>query len=306
MTIEDFKIPGAKLPHIPSDTEYRCENWGKNSKNDTLITPNRDNISFGVVIYKGEEYILADRPDTIIGCNNHYMFKVSDIERLAKKQGMIKEEKTLPKSFACKNTDEVLWKKYIAWLNKTYGVDFIGYCSTDYIYYGITICGDVDNHIADKFDVILTLEEWDEIVNGKQETKIEVMNKTIKKSDLKKIYDVACSTWQGKIEKLANRNAFGDTVELTQSEIDEMFKAADSSQTRVLEEVFGKQLKELDFRSDDINLKVDGLPVFGGKNVPSREAFIGLPYEENMKSSFYLNPNYNWTLKNNKLTVTKK
>jgi hypothetical protein len=217
-----------------------------------------------------------------------------------------KNVKTLPKSFACKNTDDVLWKKYIAWLNKTYGEDFIGYSSIDYIYYGITISGSADNHTIEHFDHILSLEEWNEIVNGKQETKIEVMNKTIKKSDLKKIYDVACLTWQGKIEKLATRNPFGDDVELTQSEIDEMFKAADSTQTRVLEEVFGKQLKELDFRSDTIDFEIDGLSVFGGKNVPSREAFIGLPYEENMKSTFYLNPYYNWTLKGNRLTVTKK
>jgi hypothetical protein len=85
-----------------------------------------------------------------------------------------------------------------------------------------------------------------------------------------------------------------------------MFKAADSSQTKVLEEVFGKQQKGLDFRSDTIDFEIDGLPVFGGKNVPSREAFIGLPYGTDMKSTFYLNPNYNWTLKNNKLTITRK
>ncbi len=214
--------------------------------------------------------------------------------------------KTLPKSFACKNTDDVLWKKYITWLNKTYGKYFEG-TSSIWKYYGIDKYGISGYHESrESFDTILSLKEWDEIVNGKQETKTKVMNKTIKKSDLKKIYDVACLTWQGKIEKLATRNPFGDDVELTQSEIDEMFKAADSSQTKVLEEVFGKQQKGLDFRSDDINLKVDGIPVFSGKNTPSREAFIGLPYDADKKDSFYLNPNYNWTLKNNKLTITRK
>jgi hypothetical protein len=217
--------------------------------------------------------------------------------------------KELPKSFACKNTDEVLWKKYIAWLNKTYGKSFEG-ISRIWKYYGIDKNGLLDYDNKGVFGVILSLEEWDEIVNGvKQETKTEtkVMNKTIKKSDLKKIYDVACLTWQKKIEtEYATRNPWGDTIEFTQSEIDEMFKAADSPQTKILEEVFGKQQKGLDFRSADINLKVDGLPVFGGKKVPSREAFIGLPYGADKRDSFYLNPNYNWTLKNNKLTVTRK
>jgi hypothetical protein len=212
--------------------------------------------------------------------------------------------KTLPKSFACKNTNEVLWKKYIAWLNKTYGKNFEG-ISRIWKYYGIDKNGLLDFDDKGFFGVILSLEEWDEIVN-ETKTETKVMNKTVKKSDLKKIYDVACLTWQGKIEKLAARNTFGDDVELTQSEIDEMFKAADSSQNKVLEEVFGKQQKGLDFRSDDINLKVDGIPVFSGKNTPSREAFIGLPYDADKKDSFYLNPNYNWTLKNNKLTITRK
>jgi hypothetical protein len=214
--------------------------------------------------------------------------------------------KTLPKSFACKNTNQVLWDKYIAWLNKTYGKNFKGTCNDGWHYYGKTISGGWDNWSASHFDVILSLEEWDEIVNGNKQTETKVMNKTIKKSDLKKIYDVACLTWQGKIEKLATRNPFGDDVELTQSEIDEMFKAADSPQTKILEEVFGKQQKGLDFRSDTIDFEIDGLPVFGGKHVPSREAFIGLPYDADKKDSFYLNPYYNWTLKGNRLTVTKK
>lgn len=217
--------------------------------------------------------------------------------------------KTLPKSFACKNTDDVLWKKYIAWFNEKSGCDVTGFQTNGHYGFNNTSnAADVytsPENIIKHFDVILSLEEWDEIVN-ETKTETKVMNKTVKKSDLKKIYDVACLTWQGKIEKLATRNPFGDDVELTQSEIDEMFKAADSSQTKVLEEVFGKQQKGLDFRSDDINLKVDGIPVFSGKNTPSREAFIGLPYDADKKDSFYLNPNYNWTLKNNKLTITRK
>lgn len=306
MTIENFKIPGAKLPHIPSGTEYRCENWGKDSKNDTLISPNSNNISFGVEIYKGEEYILADSPNPMLGYN-HYMFKVSDIERLAKEQGMINEVKTLPKSFACKNTDEVLWDKYIAWLNEIYGKRNTVSGNIDQYYYGFTKDERVDLYPhTHQFDQILTLEEWDEIVNSKQETKIEVMNKTVKKSDLKKIYDVACSTWQGKIEKLANRNAFGDTVELTQSEVDEMFKAANSTQTRVLEEVFGKQLKELDFYSDTIHFEVDGLPVFGTSDMNQSDAFIGLPRYEGTKHTFFLNSNYKWELNGFQLTVKRK
>ena len=38
------------------------------------------------------------------------------------------------------------------------------------------------------------------------------MKTTIKKSELKRIYDIACTTWQPKIEKYAQRNPFSEEV----------------------------------------------------------------------------------------------
>ena len=211
-------------------------------------------------------------------------------------------KKELPKSFACKNTNAVLWTKYIAWLNKTYCLYFDGNSITQY--YGITKTGNCDNSGRNCFDTILTLEEWDEIVNGNKETKI--MNKTVKKSDLKKIHDVACLAWQSKIKNLTARNVFGDTVELTHAEIDEMFKAAEPSQIKVLEEVFGKQLEDLDFRSDTIHFEVDGLPVFGTSDMNQKDAFIGLPRYEGSKHKFFLNQDYEWELNGTELVVKRK
>lgn len=128
----------------------------------------------------------------------------------------------------------------------------------------------------------------------------------IKKSELEKIHNVACSTWRGKIKEMANRNAFGDSVDLTQEEIDIMFRAATPPQAEVLEGVFGKQNKEIDLLSEDINHIVDGLPVFGGSNLSTSSALIGLPKWENGKNKFYLNPNYNWELEDGRLIVTRK
>jgi hypothetical protein len=62
---------------------------------------------------------------------------------------------------------------------------------------------------------------------------------TISVSDLKKIHDVACSTWKLKIEKMVK--PFEDTVTLTEQKIGEMFDAANDSQAKVLEQVFGER-----------------------------------------------------------------
>lgn len=124
--------------------------------------------------------------------------------------------------------------------------------------------------------------------------------------ELKKIHDVACSTWQGKITALANRNPFGDSVELTQHEIDEMFKAADSKQKIVLEEVFGKQNVEINLISESLEHTVDGIPVFGVASSLVSDALIGLPRDKGDKNKFFLNPKYKWELVGTRLIITRK
>ena len=73
---------------------------------------------------------------------------------------------------------------------------------------------------------------------------------TINRDDLKKIYDVVCSGWKTKIEDYAKRNPFQEDIELTQAEIDEMFKASDLKQKSVLSKFFIQSL--------DITSKVKG------------------------------------------------
>jgi len=62
------------------------------------------------------------------------------------------------------------------------------------------------------------------------------MNQSILKENLKKIHDVACATWKEKLEGYAKREAFSSEVELTSSEVNEMFDASDEKQKKVLSE----------------------------------------------------------------------
>lgn len=129
----------------------------------------------------------------------------------------------------------------------------------------------------------------------------------IERKQLQVIYDIACSDWKVKIEGIAKGQPFGDEIELTESQVDEMFKAATLTQLPVLVYIFGKQSKELDFRVD-IDTIIDDLKIFGDVQTPNDQAFIVLPHIgiEVDKNKFYLNPNYNWELVDDELIVTRK
>lgn len=173
----------------------------------------------------------------------------------------------------------------------------------DYLYYTGEYDGKLilNDEFCEDTGEYFTLEDI-ELYEQEKENKME-----IKKSELEKIYNVACSTWQGKIKEMANRNPFGDSVELTQDEIDVMFRAASTGQTKVLIEVFGEQSNEINLHHIEITDMVDGIPLFGGRDKNQNDVFISLPSNiNNPQNAFWLNQNYNWELKGKMLIVTRK
>ena len=209
---------------------------------------------------------------------------------------LVKEPvKELPKSFGCTNTNQKLWDKYISWFNTTYSKDIYGGFNSDvYPYYGITTNGVYSYHTSiDFFETILSLEEWDEIVNGTQTKKEKTMkNYTITREQLKKIYDVACGGWKEKITEYAGRNLFGDTIAFTQTEVDEMFKAASLSQTAVLANIFGKQIHEIDLSTGG----VDGKDLFSNNGNLTYALMCVRTVGKYANKAFVLNGEYNWEL----------
>lgn len=61
---------------------------------------------------------------------------------------------------------------------------------------------------------------------------------TISRNNLKQIYDVSCEGWKNKLQSFATRTPFNDEIELTQAEVDSMFAASDTKQTKVLDKFF--------------------------------------------------------------------
>ena len=297
----DFKIKGTKLPVIPPGTTSRLLDW-VDDVTAVTFSIKENFVSFGTKQLAGEEWILAEKPSYQF--DSYYMFKLSDIERLAKEQGLISTG--LPQYWVVKcDTSHPDWRKVIDYLNKTYNRHWLGNNHDEYygfdgnIMHNGTNCGsnllDFENN-----PTVLTIEEFVSLTNQKTENMV-----TIKREQLKSIHDIACTAWQEKIKNIAKEQPFGE-IKLSQSQVDEMFKAAQSHQLPTLEGIFGKQIKDLDFRSGTINFKVDNIDVFRHSNMKLSESFIGLPICEDDKNMFFLNPDYNWELHGCELIVTRK
>lgn len=238
--MKDFKIKRTKLPTIPVGTEFRVVDWISENHFTSFEKP--ELISYGSKQYRGEDWILAE--ETNYGHDRYYMFKLKDIERLAAEQSELTE---LPKYWVVRcDVKNPNWRKVIDYLNEIYDQGWSGDNHDDYYGY------DGGNHFNGtntwpspsyfiNNPTLLTIEEFIELT-----TKKENMNK-IKRSDLQKIHNVACSTWKSKIEKYALRTPFNDTIELNDVEVDAMFNAANNSQTKVLIEVFGERKEKIDW-----------------------------------------------------------
>ena len=96
------------------------------------------------------------------------------------------------------------------------------------------------------------------------------MNQIIAKENLKKIYDVACPSWQAKLTQYAIRNPFGNEVELTSDEVNEMFDASDEKQSKVLNKFLKRDNSVMDIVTS-YETACDSLGIKPNKNVTPYE-----------------------------------
>jgi hypothetical protein len=117
--------------------------------------------------------------------------------------------------------------------------------------------------------------EWAKII---KEDKVMETQK-LSRQGLKEIHGVACSYWKGKLQGMGIRNPLEDYIELTQEEVDAMFKACTKEQLPIV----SKYLKQ-DDGSVDLSNGYNGLIA------------VRLEYEYANKS-FWLSPMFNWEIK---------
>jgi hypothetical protein len=85
-------------------------------------------------------------------------------------------------------------------------------------------------------------QDWLKLVRFDSDTTTETTGITIPVSELKRIHDVACSAWKLKIQSMVS--PFQDEVFVSNEQIEEMLKAATSTQKPVVEDVFKTYVRE--------------------------------------------------------------
>nr|DAI89521.1 MAG TPA: hypothetical protein [Caudoviricetes sp.] len=64
------------------------------------------------------------------------------------------------------------------------------------------------------------------------------MKLEIKRTELKKIWEISCKDWKPKLAKYAQKDPFSETIKFTEKQINEMIKAYTAEQLPVVKEIF--------------------------------------------------------------------
>jgi hypothetical protein len=162
-------------------------------------------------------------------------------------------------------------------------------------YRGTTIdVKSMDKHGKNGFlsDIYSEEHGWRKII--KQEEKVMETQK-LSRQGLKEIHGVACWSWQSTLEKWGARNLLEDYIELTQEEVDGMFKACTENQLPIV----SKYLKQDDGSVDVTKFKVEGKGILDD----NKSSYIIRDREmgKYRKKSFLLSQWYDWEIKEDEL-----
>ena len=64
------------------------------------------------------------------------------------------------------------------------------------------------------------------------------MKLEIKRTELKKIWEISCEDWKPKLESYAAKDPFSETIKFTEKQINEMIKACTAEQLPVVKKIF--------------------------------------------------------------------
>ena len=159
-------------------------------------------------------------------------------------------------------------------------------------------------------DQIINLEEWRAITSKSKTTKSKSMStQKITREAFESIYNVACSTWQGKLESfVADQGLFKKEYTLTGKQVDEMFKASSSEQKAVLVKAGLKQSgpAKIDL-TKKIVISPDGLRTFNPLTTnEGSENMISVRYSADDKydgNCYYLSNRFEWTIEQDRSTT---
>ena len=111
----------------------------------------------------------------------------------------------------------------------------------------------------------------------------------LSRAGLKEIHSVACSNWKAVLERYGANSPLEDYIELTQEQVNNMFKACTNEQLPIV----SKYLKQDDGSIDVTKFKVSGAGFCDGNFYIIRDSEWG----EYKKQSFLLSQRYDWEIK---------
>lgn len=94
------------------------------------------------------------------------------------------------------------------------------------------------NITEENFKEFLRKATKEEIINNFKQTSMNVVS--IKKTDFKKLYDIACSGWKTNFDDYLKPFMFSDSIDFKQDFINQMRKACTTDQLPVFNELFGE------------------------------------------------------------------
>jgi len=108
----DYTIKGTPIPKIPVGIGYRCAIWtlGNFPIHDNNSLTEGRYVSFGTEVYKGETYVLIDKPD--YKGTMHYMVRLEDLNKIKNNERM--KQITAKQAQKIFNTACPTWKETLA------------------------------------------------------------------------------------------------------------------------------------------------------------------------------------------------
>ena len=130
--------------------------------------------------------------------------------------------------------------------------------------------------------------KWAEIIKEVESKETNMETQKLSRKGLKEIHSVACPTWKKTLEQMGSRNPLEDYIEISQDDVDRMFKACTKEQLPIV----SKYLKQDDGSVDLTEIKFSKSGAFLNSKYLIRQD----EYERD-KKSFWLNDDFNWEIK---------
>lgn len=117
----------------------------------------------------------------------------------------------------------------------------------------------------------------------------------LNRKNAKKIIEIACDEWKKiLIDKWSAPLLLDDSVKISEDFYKKMRKACNSEQHELLDQIFGKELEEIDLSRPST---FDNLELFK-PNGNSKYSLLAIrSFSEYKNKAFYLNSNFNWEIK---------